>query len=49
VVQAIRSTGAIMLEAMTQALDEGSIRSTGGGKWHASSVMNPLARAQKDA
>ena len=46
IVLAIRNTGAITLEAMTQALNQRGIRSARGGKWHASSVMNLLARAQ---
>ena len=49
IVEAIRSTGAITLEAMTQALNQRGIRSARGGKWHASSVMNLLARAQSFA
>ena len=49
IVLAIRSTGAITLEAMTQALNQRGIRSARGGKWHASSVMNLLARAQNFA
>ena len=49
IVLAIRSTGVITLEAMTQALNQRGIRSARGGKWHASSVMNLLARAQNFA
>ncbi len=46
-VQVIRSTGAITLEAMTQALNQRGIRSARGGQWRASSVANLLARAEK--
>ena len=46
---AIRNTGAITLEAMTQALNQRGIRSARGGKWHVSSVANLLARAQNFA
>jgi DNA invertase Pin-like site-specific DNA recombinase len=49
IVLAIRNTGAITLEAMTQALNQRGIRSARGGKWHASSVMNLRARAQNFA
>jgi DNA invertase Pin-like site-specific DNA recombinase len=47
VIQAIRSTGLITLEAMTQALNQRGIRSARGGRWYASSVANLLARAAK--
>jgi hypothetical protein len=49
IVQAIRNTGAITLEAMTHALNQRGIRSAQGGKWHASSVMNLLTRARNFA
>src|ERR1700742_1679946 len=44
IIQAIRSTGAITLRDMTEALNQRGIRSARGGKWHVSSVMNVLAR-----
>ena len=47
VIQAIRSTGATRLEAMTQALNQRGIRSARGGRWYASSVGNLLAPAAK--
>ena len=47
VIDAIRSTGANTLEAMTQALNQRGIRSARGGRWHASSVQ--IARARKAA
>jgi DNA invertase Pin-like site-specific DNA recombinase len=49
VVQAIRSSGAATLEAITIALNQRGIRSARGGRWHASSVANLLARAQQSA
>jgi DNA invertase Pin-like site-specific DNA recombinase len=45
IVQAIRSTGAVTLRAVTDALNQRGIRSARGGRWHVSSVMNLLARA----
>jgi hypothetical protein len=47
VVNAIRSTGATTLEAISGALNQRGIRSARGGRWHASSVANLLARAKK--
>jgi hypothetical protein len=47
VIQAIRSTGATTLEAITQALNQRGIRSARGGRWYASSVSNLLDRAAK--
>jgi DNA invertase Pin-like site-specific DNA recombinase len=49
VVQAIRSSGAATLEAVTVALNQRGIRSARGGRWHASSVANLLARASRNA
>ena len=46
VVQAIRNTGATTLEAITQALNQRGIRTAGGTKWYASSVMNVLERSK---
>src|SRR5688572_143818 len=45
VIDAIRSTGANTLEAISWALNQRGIRSARGGKWHVSSVRNILARA----
>jgi DNA invertase Pin-like site-specific DNA recombinase len=45
VIDAIRSTGANTLEAISGALNQRGIRSARGGKWHVSSVRNLLARA----
>jgi DNA invertase Pin-like site-specific DNA recombinase len=45
VVQSIRSSGVTTLEAMTVALNQRGIRSARGGRWHASTVGNLLARA----
>ena len=47
VVEAIRSTGATTLAAISAALNERCIRTARGGRWHVSSVMNLLARANK--
>jgi DNA invertase Pin-like site-specific DNA recombinase len=47
VVQAIRSSGATTLEAVTVALNQRGIRSARGGRWHASSVANVMARANR--
>jgi DNA invertase Pin-like site-specific DNA recombinase len=44
VLNAIQSTGATTLEAMTQALNQRGICSPRGGRWYASSVSNLLAR-----
>jgi DNA invertase Pin-like site-specific DNA recombinase len=45
VIQAIRSTGATTLEAITQALNQRGIRSARGRQWRASSVDYVLRRA----
>jgi DNA invertase Pin-like site-specific DNA recombinase len=45
VIEAVRSTGATTLEAITQALNQRGIRSARGGKWYVSSVRNLLTRA----
>ena len=47
VVRAIQGTGATSLEAITRALNERGIRAPRGGRWHASSVMNLLARGRR--
>src|SRR5690349_6616518 len=47
IIQAIRSTGATSLRAMTDALNQRGIRSPRGGRWHVSSVLNLLARARE--
>jgi DNA invertase Pin-like site-specific DNA recombinase len=45
IIEGIRNTGATALEAITQALNQCGIRTARGAKWHASSVMNVLERA----
>jgi DNA invertase Pin-like site-specific DNA recombinase len=45
VVQAIQNTGAMTLEAITQAPNQRGIRTARGAIWYASSVMNVLDRA----
>jgi DNA invertase Pin-like site-specific DNA recombinase len=45
VIEAIRHTGAVTLEAITQALNQRGIRTARGGRWYASSVMNLIERA----
>jgi DNA invertase Pin-like site-specific DNA recombinase len=45
VIDAIRSTGANTLEAISCALNQRGIRSARGGKWYVSSVRNLLVRA----
>src|SRR5690242_14171160 len=47
IIQAIRSTGATSLRAMTDALNQRGIRSARGGQWHISSVLNLLARTRE--
>ena len=47
VLQAIRGTGATTLAAMSAALNERGIRPARGTRWHVSSVMNLLSRANK--
>jgi DNA invertase Pin-like site-specific DNA recombinase len=47
VINAIRDTGAITLEAVSCALNQRGIRSARGTRWHASSVSNLLSRASK--
>jgi DNA invertase Pin-like site-specific DNA recombinase len=49
VIRAIRTTGLTTLEAITQALNQRSIRSARGGHWYASSVSNLLVRAAQNA
>jgi DNA invertase Pin-like site-specific DNA recombinase len=44
---AIRGTGATTLEQISSALNDRGIRSARGGRWHVSSVMNLLGRAQQ--
>ena len=48
-IAAIKAGGATTLDAMTTALNARGIRSPRGGRWHASSVSNLLARAQRFA
>jgi hypothetical protein len=47
VIDAIRKTGAITLEAITRALNDRGIRPARGTRWYASSVANLLSRANK--
>jgi DNA invertase Pin-like site-specific DNA recombinase len=47
IIQAIRSTGAVTLRDMTEALNQRGIRSARGGRWHVSSVLNVLTRARE--
>jgi DNA invertase Pin-like site-specific DNA recombinase len=49
VIDAIRGTGAITLEAITCALNDRRIRPARGTRWYASSVANLLSRASKFA
>jgi DNA invertase Pin-like site-specific DNA recombinase len=44
---AIRAAGATTIGATAKALNQRGIRSPRGGQWHASSVSNLLARAQR--
>ena len=46
-VEAVRSAGATTLAAISEALNERSIRTARGGSWHVSSVLNLLARAHR--
>jgi DNA invertase Pin-like site-specific DNA recombinase len=48
-VQAIRSSGATTLDAITHALNERGVRSARGSRWHVSSVRNLLSRIEKFA
>ena len=45
-VQALQSSGAITLEALTRGLNERGVRSARGSPWHVSSVANLLSRTQ---
>ena len=47
IVEAIRTTGATTLAAISAVLNERCIRTARGGRWYVSSVMNLLARANK--
>jgi hypothetical protein len=49
VVDALRNAGADTLEAISRGLNTQGIRTARGKRWHASSVMNLLARTQKFA
>jgi DNA invertase Pin-like site-specific DNA recombinase len=46
-VRTIQSTGVTTLAAISEALNQRGIRTARGGRWHVSSVMNLLARANK--
>ena len=47
VLRAVRGGGAITLAAIATALNDRKIPTPRGARWHVSSVMNLLARAQK--
>jgi DNA invertase Pin-like site-specific DNA recombinase len=47
IIQGIENTGATTLEAITQALNQRGIRTSRGGRWYASSVMNLIGRARE--
>ena len=47
VLRTIKAEGAWTVGAVTLALNERKIPTPRGARWHVSSVMNPLARAQK--
>jgi len=49
VVDALRNTGALTLEAISCGLNRQGIRTARRKRWHASSVMNLLARTHKFA
>jgi putative transposase len=49
VIDAIRSTEATTLAAISSAMNDRGIRTARGGRWHVSSVMNLLALAKKQA
>jgi DNA invertase Pin-like site-specific DNA recombinase len=49
VIDAIKNTGAMSLEAITCALNERGVRPARGTRWYASSVANLLSRASKFA
>src|SRR3954447_7219446 len=49
VVDALRNTGAVTLEAISRGLNRQGIRTARSKRWHASSVMNLLARTSKFA
>jgi hypothetical protein len=46
---AIRGTGATTLDQISSALNNRGVRAARGGRWHVSSVMNLLVRAQQTA
>ena len=46
-IEAVRTTGATTLAAISSALNERRIRTARGGNWHVSSVLNVLARTNK--
>jgi DNA invertase Pin-like site-specific DNA recombinase len=46
-VQALQSSGATTLEALTRGLNERGVRPARGSRWHLSSVANLLFRTQK--
>lgn len=44
IVDRIKATGAVTLKAIAEALNERNVRTARGGRWHASTVRNLLAR-----
>ena len=49
IVQALQSSGATTLQALTNGLNERGVRSARGSRWHVSSVTNLLSRTRKFA
>ena len=47
IIHTLRGSGVLTLEATTQALNQRGIRTSRGGRWHASSVQNLVARIQR--
>lgn len=45
IIQAVQASGATSLRNIAEALNVKGVRTARGGKWHASSVRNVLARA----
>ena len=46
IVQALQSSGATTLEAITRGLNERGVRTARGARWHVSSVANLLSRTK---
>jgi len=47
-IEAIQATGATSLEAVAQALNNRGVRTARGGRWHATTVRNLLARTRPE-